>query len=110
MDKQEEALILLKDMKGLEALLNDYSMEHGDEEYALLVSQAKDDLLQRKKCAINCLKKMSVENQRLIILRYFQNNTKEEIGVKVGYTYRTVWDKIHAAEKEFIEKYEQNFT
>lgn len=110
-DKRDEALELLNDIRHFDDTLEVYKREKGRntaQDYLLMLEENEKALLARKKEAMRCIKKMKPENQRLIMLRYFEKKTKEEIGEIVGYTYKAVWYKIHEAEAEFMSIYEKN--
>ena len=55
----------------------------------------------------NVIKQMNIDNQQLLLLRYFKGYSIEEVGQNVGYTYKWAWEKIHQAEEEFIGIYEK---
>lgn len=108
MDRKDEALELLNDIKHLDDTLEAYRREESktaEGEYMSMLEENEKALLERKTAALRCIKKMKPMNQRLIMLRYFEKKTKEEIGQIVGYSYRSVWRKIHEAEGEFMEIY-----
>ena len=110
MDRRDEALELLSDIRHLDDTLVVYKRESEksrSKDYKMLLEENENALLARKKVALKCIKKMKPENQRLIMLRYFEKKTKEEIGEVVGYSYKAVWGKIHEAEREFMDIYEK---
>ena len=65
------------------------------------------ELISRKNKALNVIKQMNIDNQQLLLLRYFKGYSIEEVGQNVGYTYKWAWEKIHQAEEEFIGIYEK---
>lgn len=71
-------------------------------EYQQQIQEYQLELVQKKSTAIVTLKKMAVENQQIILYRYFKGYTIEQIGETTGYTYRWAWEKLHQAEEEFI--------
>ena len=71
-------------------------------EYQQQIQEYQLELVQKKSTAIVTLKKMTVENQQIILYRYFKGYTIEQIGETTGYTYRWAWEKLHQAEEEFI--------
>lgn len=77
-------------------------------EYQKTLEDYQQQLVGRKICAIKIVQQMNVDNQQLILLRYFKGCSIEAIGDNVGYTYRWAWEKIHQAEEEFISLYEKN--
>lgn len=76
-------------------------------EYQKTLEDYQQQLVGRKICAIKIVQQMNVDNQQLILLRYFKGWSIEAIGDNVGYTYRWAWEKIHQAEEEFISLYEK---
>ena len=140
MDKQDEALRLLKDIKHINYLIEKLQ-EQIDEIYTALTNatvkpkeidvqtslpsdpmadrvikvveyekQLEDyqkELIERKTIALSILRKLDIDNQQYIILKYFSNKTIDQIGEIVGYAYRQTWENIHRAELQFIENYSQ---
>ena len=76
-------------------------------EYQKKLQEYQIELISRKDMALNIIKQMNVDNQQLLLLRYFKGYSIEEVGQKVGYTYKWAWEKIHQAEEEFIAIYEK---
>lgn len=140
MDKQDEALKLLKDIRHINHVIEQLQ-EDIDRIYTSLtnttikpkeidvqvslpadpmadkIAQAveyqdklqkyQDDLIKRKNIALNIIRQMEIEEQQLLLLRYFKGYSVEDVGSKVGYTYRWAWEKIHKAEESFITLYEK---
>ena len=140
MDKQDEALRLLKNIKHINYLIEKLQ-EQIDEIYTALTNatvkpkeidvqtslpsdpmadsvirvveyekQLEDyqkDLIERKTIALSILRKLDIDNQQYIILKYFSNKNIDQIGEIVGYAYRQTWENIHRAELQFIEIYSQ---
>lgn len=140
MDKQDEALKLLKDIRHINHLIEQLQ-EQIDEIYTTLTnttSKPKEvdvqtslpmdpmadkvikaveyqkrlqeyqaELIDKKNTALAIVKQMNVDNQQLLLLRYFKGYSVEDVGQKIGYTYRWAWEKIHMAEEEFITIYEK---
>lgn len=140
MDKQDEALKLLKNIRHINHLVETLQ-EQIDKIYATLTNatiKPKDinvqtslsddpmadmvikaieyqkqlqehqmELVNSKNTALNIIRQMDIGNQQLLLLRYFKGYTVEEVGMKVGYTYKWAWEKIHEAEEEFISLYEK---
>ena len=65
------------------------------------------ELIERKNKALVVIRQMDIDNQQLLLLRYFKGYSVEDVGIKVGYTYRWAWEKIHQAEEEFISIFEK---
>lgn len=142
MDKQEEGLKLLKDIKYINRMIEQLQ-DQINEVYAMLTSttvkpkevnvqssgssdpmadkmvkvieyqekiqEYQLQLIEKKTIALETIKKMAIEKQQIITLKYFNEHSVEEIGEIIGYTYRWAWEKIHEAEEEFIELYEQDY-
>lgn len=140
MDRQDEALKLLKDIRHINHLIEQLQ-EDIDKIYTSLtnttikpkevdvqvslpadpmadkIAQAVEyqnqlqeyqtELIQRKTVALKIIKQMEIDEQQLLLLRYFKGYSVEEVGIKVGYTYRWAWEKIHQAEEHFIVLYEK---
>lgn len=140
MDKQDEALKLLKDIRHITAMIMRLQ-EQIDEIYTALTNatvkpkeinvqtslptdpmadrvikavefqkklqEYQIELISRKNKALNVIKQMNIDNQQLLLLRYFKGYSIEEVGQNVGYTYKWAWEKIHQAEEEFIGIYEK---
>ena len=140
MDRQDEALKLLKEIRHINHLI-DRLQEQIDEIYTMLTNttvkpkeidiqtslptdpmadkvikaveyqkqlqEYQSDLIERKNTALAIIKQMRIDNQQLLLLRYFKGYSVEEVGQKTGYTYRWAWEKIHDAEEEFITIYEK---
>ena len=140
MDKQDEALKLLKDIRHINGMIMRLQ-EQIDEIYTALTNatvkpkeidvqtslpadpmaervikavefqkklqEYQIELIERKNKALNVIKQMNVDNQQLLLLRYFKGYSIEEVGQNVGYTYKWAWEKIHIAEEEFISIYEK---
>lgn len=140
MDKQDEALKLLKDIRHINGMIMRLQ-EQIDEIYTALTNatvkpkeidvqtslpadpmaervikavefqkklqEYQIELIERKNKALNVIRQMNVDNQQLLLLRYFKGYSIEEVGQNVGYTYKWAWEKIHIAEEEFISIYEK---
>lgn len=140
MDKQDEALKLLKEIRRINHVI-EVLQEQIDKIYATLTNatvKPKDidvqtslptdpmaemviqaiefqkqlqehqlELVERKNKALNVIRQMEIDHQQLLLLRYFKGYSVEDVGIKVGYTYRWAWEKIHQAEEEFIGIYEK---
>ena len=140
MDRQDEALKLLKEIRHINHLI-DRLQEQIDEIYTMLTNttvkpkeidiqtslptdpmadkvikaveyqkqlqEYQSDLIERKNTALAIIKQMRIDNQQLLLLRYFKGYSVEEVGQKTGYTYRWAWEKIHDAEEEFMTIYEK---
>lgn len=76
-------------------------------EYQEKLQAYQVELCQKKMLVINVFQQMTIENQRIITLRYFNGYSIEAIAQKIGYEYRWTWEKIHEAEREFISIYEK---
>lgn len=140
MDRQDEALKLLKEIRHINHMIEQVQ-EQIDEIYTTLTNttvKAKEidvqtsipndpmadmiikaveyqkelqeyqaTLIDRKNVALSVIRQMKIENQQLLLLRYFKGYSVEEVGNNAGYTYRWAWEKIHSAEEEFISIYEK---
>ena len=140
MDKQDEALKLLKDIRQINHLIETIQ-EQIDRIYTTLTNATvkpkiidvqtslpedpmadmlikaiefqdqlqkhQKDLIERKNTALTIIRQMDIDNQQLLLLRYFKGYSVEDVGEKVGYSYRWAWEKIHQAEEEFISIYEK---
>ena len=140
MDKQDEALKLLKDIRQINHLIETLQ-EQIDKIYTTLTNATvkpkvvdvqtsfpsdpiadmlikaveyqeqlqthQKELIERKNIALNIIRRMDIDNQQLLLLRYFKGYSVEDVGQKTGYTYRWAWEKIHQAEEEFISIYEK---
>lgn len=140
MDKQDEALKLLKDIRHITRTIDELQMQI-DATYTMLTNTTvkpkqidvqtslpsdpmadkictliefqetlqdyQSELITQKNIAIKIIRQMEIEKQQVLLLRYFKNYSIEEVGEKVGYTYRWAWEKIHQAEEEFISLYEK---
>lgn len=140
MDKQDEALMLLKNIRHITRIIEELQMQI-DATYLMLtnttVKQKQVDvqtslpsdpmadkiceliefqeklqeyqmqLIGKKDLALGIIRQMDIEEQRVLLLRYFRDYSIEEVGEKVGYTYRWAWEKIHQAEEDFISIYEK---
>ena len=76
-------------------------------EYQNLLQEYQAELIKKKTIALNIIKQMDIDKQQLLLLRYFKGYSVEDVGVKVGYTYRWAWERIHQAEEDFISVYEK---
>ncbi len=76
-------------------------------EYQEKLQKHQAELLDLKTKALTIIQQMNIDNQQLLLLRYFKGYSVEDVGIKVGYTYRWAWEKIHQAEEEFISIYEK---
>ena len=77
-------------------------------EYQETLQDYQTELITQKNVAIKIIRQMEIEKQQVLLLRYFKNYSIEEVGEKVGYTYRWAWEKIHQAEEDFISIYEKS--
>lgn len=139
-DKQDEGLKLLKEIRGINHMIEELQLQI-DDIYAKLTSttvkpkevnvmssgepdpmatnmaniieyqeklqEYQAELCKKKMLALGIIQQMDIDNQRVITLRYFKGYSVEEIGIKISYSYRWAWEKIHEAEKEFISIYEK---
>lgn len=140
MDKQDEALKLLKNIRHITRTIEELQMQI-DATYTMLTNTTvkpkqidvqtslpadpmadkicklieyqetlqdyQSELINQKDVAIKIIRQMEIEEQQVLLLRYFKNYSVEEVGMKIGYTYRWAWEKIHKAEEEFISLYEK---
>lgn len=140
MDKQDEALMLLKNIRHITRTIEELQMQI-DATYTMLTNTTvkpkqidvqtslpadpmadkickliefqetlqdyQMELIEKKELALGIIRQMEIEKQRVLLLRYFKNYSIEEVGEKVGYTYRWAWEKIHQAEEDFISIYEK---
>ena len=139
MDKQDEALKLLKDIKAITHLI-EQMQEQIDitfteltnttvkpkeinvqvslpsdpmaekvvqlVEYQNELQEQQAELISKKNTAIKVIKLLEIEEQQLLIYRYFKGLTIEQVADKMGFSsYHWAWEKIHRAETAFIEKY-----
>lgn len=65
------------------------------------------ELCAKKLLALEIIRTMDIEEQRVICLKYLKGYSIEEIGESIGYTYRWAWEKLHKAEEHFILHYEE---
>ena len=77
-------------------------------EYQKTLEEYQQQLVGQRMIAIRIIQQMAIDNQHIILLRYFKGWSIEAIGDNVGYTYRWAWEKIHEAEEEFISIYEKS--
>lgn len=77
-------------------------------EYQKTLEVYQQQLVGQRMIAIRIIQQMTIDNQHIILLRYFKGWSIEAIGDNVGYTYRWAWEKIHEAEEEFIRIYEKS--
>ena len=117
MDKQDEALKLLKDIRHINHVIEQLQ-EDIDRIYTSLTSTTikpkeievqvslpadpmadkiaqaveyqdklqkyQDDLIKRKNIALNIIRQMEIEEQQLLLLRYFKGYSVEDVGSKDG--------------------------
>ena len=105
-----EAKELLKDMRFMDKTLERYKIEYAltkDKEYRELIDENRKVLEQKKKIVMKCMKKMSALNQEIIIHKYFEGMTNEEIADEINYSPRTTWEKVDEAIKEFVSIYDR---
>ena len=76
-------------------------------EYQKQLQEYQMELVRSKQMALDVVRQMNIENQQLLLLRYFKGYSVEEVGERVGYSYRWAWERIHQAEEEFIGIYEK---
>ena len=77
-------------------------------EYQKTLQEYQKTLIDRKNIALSIIRQMNIDNQQLLLLRYFKGYSVEDVGKNTGYTYRWAWEKIHVAEEEFISIYEKS--
>ena len=140
MDKQDEALKLLKNIRHITRTIEELQMQI-DATYTMLTNTTvkpkqidvqtslpadpmadkicllieyqetlqdhQTELINQKNAAIKIIRQMEIEEQQVLLLRYFKNYSVEDVGTKIGYTYRWAWEKIHQAEEHFISIYEK---
>lgn len=141
MDKQDEALMLLKNIRHITRTIEELQMQI-DATYTMLTNTTvkpkqidvqtslpadpmadkickliefqetlqdyQMELIEKKELALGIIRQMEIDKQHVLLLRYFKNYSIEEVGEKVGYTYRWAWEKIHQAEEDFISIYEKS--
>lgn len=139
MDKQDEALKLLKDIKNISHLIeqlqeqievtyteltnttvkpkeinvqvslpSDPMAEKVVQlvEYQNELQEQQAELIAKKNTAIRVVKRLEIEEQQLLLYRYFKGLTIEQVADKMGFaSYHWTWEKIHRAETSFIENY-----
>lgn len=76
-------------------------------EYQERLQTYQSELCEKKLLALKVIQQMNIDNQRILILRYFKGYSVEIIGERINYSYRWAWEKVHEAEQEFIVLYEK---
>ena len=76
-------------------------------EYQSELERQQTELFSKKNIVIKIIYQMDIQNQQILLLRYFKGMSVEEMGEQIGYTYRWAWEKLHQAEEEFISLYEK---
>lgn len=76
-------------------------------EYQKQLQEYQMELVSSKQKALDVIRRMDIDNQQLLLLRYFKGYSIEDVGLKVGFTYKWAWEKIHKAEEEFLGIYEE---
>lgn len=139
MDRQDEALKLLKDIKSINRMIEELQMQI-DEIYSMLTSTTvkpkevnimtsgdpdplatkmckilecqeelqkhQAELCERKSTAIKIIQQMDIDNQSIIVMRYFRGLTIEEIAEELHRSsYYHTWEVVHKAEEEFCDIY-----
>lgn len=140
MDKQDEGLKLLKDIRHITHMIEELQGEI-DGVYGMLTSttvkpkevdvqssgspdpmadkmikiieyqeelqRLQSVLCEKKTSVLKIVMRMDTLHQQIITLRYFKGYSVEELGERIGYSYRWAWEKVHQAEEEFIGIYEK---
>lgn len=74
-------------------------------EYQNQIEAYQNELYKKKGVVLHTLMMLPVEEQQMLLLRYFKGMTIEGIAEELDWSYRWTWDKLHEAERKFNEKY-----
>lgn len=79
-------------------------------EYNEKLLKYQEELIQKKSIIMDVIRRMDLQDQRILTCRYFQSMTIEDMGEELGYTYRWMWEKLHEAESKFCDYYTELIT
>lgn len=76
-------------------------------EYIKLLEEQQALLISKRSLAFKVLTRLDNEQKRILFYMYFDEypHTIEETAEHIGYSYKWMWEKIHAAEQRFMEMY-----
>ena len=77
-------------------------------EYQEKIKQYNLDLLTKKGIALDVLKMINPEDQKILALRYFKGLTVEATADEIRMSYYGTWKKLNRAEEVFCEIYAEN--
>lgn len=75
-------------------------------EYQEQLEEYKKELCEKKTIALITMKKLQVEDQRILLLRYFKDLTVEKVAEEMELSYKWAWNKLHEAEEHFCLYYQ----
>lgn len=74
-------------------------------EYQEKLKQCNMELLEKKGTALEVLKHMEPEEQKILSIRYFMGLTVESTADELGMSYYGAWKKLNRVEEKFCEIY-----
>lgn len=74
-------------------------------EYQKELEGHQAELIKKKKLALSVIKKMTIDNQRLLLLKYFRGYTVGEVSDYIGFSTRQTDRLLKEAKEEFVELY-----
>lgn len=75
-------------------------------EYQEQLENYQKELCNKKCQVLITLKNLDVEEQRVLLLRYFKVMSIEKVAEEMEWSYYWTWQKLHKAEESFCEHYQ----
>lgn len=74
-------------------------------EYQNQIEEYQNELCKKKAIVLETLKSMKIEDQQILLLRYFRGMSIEAMATEMEWSYYWTWQQVHKAEEKFCKNF-----